>query len=212
MRPAIAAIPVPDRMRQLPRDKRGYPIFFAAFIDSDGTPHFTINDEGKRNRMIADDLCSICGQKLFRGRWFCGGPLSAFHDKGMYSDMPMHDECVHYALRVCPYLAMPTYLREVGQRKADTVKAGVVTVDDTMIPDRPEVFVAVMAIAQQFVGSRVATGGAYIKPRRPYRKVEFWRHGVQLPTAEGQAIANETMARQLADRTGWKEGPEVFSP
>ena len=55
-----------------------------------------------------------------------------------------------------------------------------------MIPDRPEVFVAVMCVSQEFVGERVGPlGGQYIKPRRPYRKVEYWQHGKQLPDAEG---------------------------
>jgi hypothetical protein len=178
--------PLPDRMRQLPRDRRGYPVFFGAFIEADGTPHFTINDERKRVEMVRRDLCSICGQKLLRGRWFIGGSRSAFDPKGAYLDMPMHDECAHYALKVCPYLAAPSYAREIADRKAEAIKTGIVLVDETMIPGRPVVFVAVMAVGQRYVGDRFS-GGQYVKPARPYRKVEYWQHGRQLTEQEGKA-------------------------
>jgi hypothetical protein len=184
----IKQIPIPERMRHLPLDHRGYPIFYGAFIDVDGTPHFTINDERKRFLMVRDDLCSICGGKLLRGRWFVGGPASAFHDKGCYLDMPMHDECVHYALRVCPYLAAPNWASEIGQAKAKQLKQGVVLIDETMIPGRPPVFVAVMAVGQKMVGEET---GRYVKPSRPYRKVEYWQNGQQLPDNTGDKIADQ---------------------
>lgn len=182
------SIPVPERMAHLPLDKRGYPIFFGAMIDDDGTPYFTVNDDRKRELMVAHDLCSICGKTLLRGRWFAGGPASAFHERGAYIDMPMHDECVHYALRACPYLAAPRYGREVGQRQAESGKLGTVLVDPTMIEGRPDVFVAVMAIGQKMVGDDPFH--QYVKPKQPYRKIEFWRHGRQLPADQAAALIN----------------------
>ena len=190
-------IAVPGRMQHLPRDRRGYPIPFGAFVDVDGTPHFTINDEQKRAQMIAHDLCSICGKVLLRGRWFAGGPRSAFDPRGVYIDMPMHDECVHYALRVCPYLAAPMYVREVGTKKAATVKSAVVLVDSTMLPDRPPLFVALMAVGQHMEGSILQS---YVKPHRPYRRVEYWRHGERLPDNIGASICDEVM-KQTAQET-----------
>jgi hypothetical protein len=177
---------IPERMRHLPRDKRGYPIFFGAYIDSDGRPFFTINDEFKRALMIRDDLCSICGYKLLRGRWFTGGPMSAFHDHGAYIDMPMHDECVHYALQVCPYLAVPHWGRSLSEPHLNQVKDAIVAVDPTMIEGRPPLFVAVMAIGQKMTpGNGIQR---YVIPKRPYRKIEYWRHGQQLGDAEGKLL------------------------
>ena len=190
----VRSIPVPDRMRHLPTDRRGYPIFFGALVGDDGVPFFTINDERKRARMISEDLCSICGKPLFRGRWFCGGPGSAFHDAGCYIDMPMHDECVHYALAVCPYLASPRYVREVAVRQAERARAEtqqIITLDPTMIPDRPLVFVALMTTGQKLLdGNMLQT---YVKPARPYRKVEYWQHGRRLDDAAGHALARLAM-------------------
>ena len=148
-------VPIPARMAHLDRDRRGYPIFFMAYRDQQGRPHFTINDERKRQIVIARDLCSICGAPLLRGRWFLGGDLSAFDANGAYIDPPMHDECVHYALRVCPYLASPSWSHYVAGRTLDqradirgSVRLGMRAAlidrsargDDPAFPTPPETF------------------------------------------------------------------------
>jgi hypothetical protein len=185
MKPKVA---VPDQMKHLPLDRRGYPIFFGALRGPDGKPYFTVNDDRKRELMIAHDLCSVCGRKLTKFRWFAGGPRSAFDPRGAYIDMPMHGACVHYALQVCPYLALPNYGRNIDMRQAEIAEAGterIILHDPTMIPDRPEVFVAVLARGQ------VMTGGfmqQYVRPRRPYVRIEHWRHGRMLTPAEVSAL------------------------
>lgn len=186
---SVRDIAVPDQMKHLPLDRRGYPIFFGALVGKDGTPFFTINDERKRDRMIEGDLCSICGKKLFKFRWFAGGPRSAFDERGCYIDMPMHDDCVHYALQVCPYLSAPRYLREIGQRQADAARVKsdhLITVDPTMVPDRPDVFVAVLARGQKMVGGNWHQD--YVVPKRPYLRFEHWRHGRLLTADEVAAL------------------------
>jgi hypothetical protein len=189
----IRDVPIPDRMKHLKRDPRGYPVFYGAHVDSTGKAHFTVNDERKRIAMIEFDLCSICGKQLLRGRWFCGGPMSAFHAHGAYIDMPMHDECLHYALVVCPYLAMPSW-RNLSDKMIDRIPDGIVAIDQTMIDKRPEVFVAVMATGQRMVGDGLQR---YVRPRKPYLKVEYWQHGRQLDDAEGEWIAAKEMAGEV---------------
>jgi hypothetical protein len=193
------SIPLPEQLKHLPLDPRGYPIFFGALVGKDGTPFFTINDERKRGKMIERDLCSICGKKLFKFRWFAGGPRSAFDEAGAYIDMPMHDDCVHYALRVCPYLAAPRYLREIGQRQADAARAKsdhMITIDPTMIPERPEVFVAVLARGQKMVDSNVGYQ-QYVVPKRPYLAIEHWRHGQLLTNEEVARLPSGLQGREL---------------
>ena len=137
------AVPIPARMAGLRRDARGYPVLYTVLVDLKGTPQFAINDERSRQHCIADDLCPICGQKLLRGRWFIGGPGSAFHPDGWFIDPPMHSECAHYALQVCPWLAAPKYAKrlEASRLKAED-SPGIVLIDPTMLPGRPPVFVA----------------------------------------------------------------------
>jgi hypothetical protein len=177
-------------MKRLPRDPRGFPIFVMAYLDASGRAHFTINDEDVRQVLIQTDRCSICGQHLFRGRWFIGGEKSAFDPRGAYIDPPMHSECAHYALRVCPYLAAPTYVKLVGGAtipKDDTttlVSPTAIISPSTVDEVRPVLFVAVHARGQRVVGPLARV----IVPARPYIAVEYWQHGAQLARAVGEAI------------------------
>ena len=178
-------IPIPERMRHL-NVYRGYAVPWGVLV-ADGVVHFAINREEIRDRMISEDRCSICGTKLLRGRWFVGGPGSAFHPRGAYIDMPMHSECKDYSLTACPYLAAPHYGKEIGPTKAQQINGPLVLVDATTIPDRPSLFVAVFA-----TGQRMTAGSPFqrhVVPKRPFLKTEFWRHGARLDpvTAEPEA-------------------------
>lgn len=172
-------VTIPKRMRKLERDRRGYPIPVTVFRDSLGKPHFQITDEIMLRKVLKFDLCPMCGSKLTGKRWLVGGPKSAFSILGAYSDPPMHDECAHYALQVCPYLAAPTYSRRLEDK---TIKDGsVTTVDERVVVARPAVFVAVETDGHT-VRDRLAV------PKLPYSKIEYWLHGAQLSQAEGEAL------------------------
>jgi hypothetical protein len=174
-------------MQGLPRDKRGYPIPSNIIRDDDGEPLFTVNDEAMRSLQLREDRCPICDQRIIGGRWLVGGPRSAFDPRGAYIDIPMHDECAHYALQVCPYLAAPSYGREIArtqlaQRKVSGVLA---IIDNTQTPGRPDgdIFVAVLCRTHSLI-----RGGQYVRPDRPYMRVEYWKHGQRLPDEEGAAF------------------------
>ena len=178
----MLTVPIPERMKHLELDPRGYPIPVMVWRDNTGIPYFTINDTNTRFKIIRQELCSICGTKLFRGRWFVGGPLSAFHPNGAYNDPPMHLECAEYALKVCPYLAAPSYAKRIDTKKvkSENISSTTMFIDPTMMPNRPEIFVAVHAR-----GHKVGPfPDLILKPLRPYIDVRFWRQGVQIPTPE----------------------------
>ncbi len=191
-------VPIPLRMRHLDLDHRGFPIFYIAQRDpSNGRAMFAVNDFIKQRECAERDLCEICGTKLFRGRWFIGGPLSAFHPQGAYNDAPMHDECAHYSLNVCPWLSAPNYARAVGVQQAAKLPFGTFVEDPTQteLQARPTLFVAVMCVAQS---NRMGYAGMYtFQPKRPYRKVEFWIHGRQLSLDDGALMAREYMQQAL---------------
>ena len=202
------AVPIPERLQKLDRDKRGLPIpFLVARDTAHGTPYFTINDSQKHARCLSEDRCAICGDRLLRGRWFLGGPLSAFHPRGCYIDTPTHDECIHYALQVCPYLAAQNYSGRLDDALFDyqTNPDVVVLLDPTMIAERPDLFCAVMA-----VGQSVWRNGpqVYTKPHSPYRKIEFWRHGVLVPDEDGMAIVKNMLDQ--ADRME-QQAPRILA-
>jgi hypothetical protein len=192
-RPAL-----PSRMAKLPRDPRGYPIPVIVLIDQDGRPHFQINDDVIVQRCLRDRLCSICGERLTRGTWFIGGAMSAFDPHGAYIDGPVHGECARYALQVCPYLAAPNYARRLDGKTNPRVPDHVVTLDRTVLEGRPTIFVAVMS--RGFDLGRGDWQPVY-RPRRPYMRVEYWRHGQQLDPAAA--------IDQLHDQGDWHE-PDGF--
>jgi hypothetical protein len=172
---------IPTRMQALPRGSRGYPVPFVVMIDQDGAAHFALNANEKKVACRVHDLCGICGQKLLRGRWFTQGPGSALHETGAYIDPPMHGECIAYALRVCPYLAAPKYLRMIAMAQAKGVPDRTF-IDHTPGQTRPDYFVAVMVTAQHCNAL-----GHYV-PRRPYARIQIWQHGVKLLDG-GPAVA-----------------------
>jgi hypothetical protein len=165
------SVPVPPQMAHLPRDPRGFPIFVMAYRDDDGRAHFTINEEPVRQRVIRRDLCSICGRGLLRGRWFVGGEKSAFHPRGAYIDPPMHSVCAHYALRVCPYLAAPTYATPIAGKTV----AG--RSDDVRQSDCDH-----LAVDRRRIAAGSVCGGARARPARaarPGRKRGMIIHNVR---------------------------------
>jgi hypothetical protein len=185
-RERIERTPIPDRMLGLQRDQRGYPIPFIVQRGVTDLPHFAINDQNLRYRCASEDRCGICGQKLMRGRWFVGGPLSAFHKFGAYFDPPMHKECMEYAMVVCPYIAIASYnadkrsaMDRVNNKPKDLPDTAIL-IDETMIPGRPPVFVCVHAR-----GQRITPNGHFV-PLRPYIALQFWRHGEHI--TPGSAI------------------------
>ena len=181
--------PIPKRMRRLPRDARGYPVPFVVFRDADGKAHFTINDIERVSLCLAQLLCAICGERLIAGQyWFVGGPLSALHERGAYNDTPMHRECAHYALKVCPYLALRSYSGRVEGR---TLTKPTPILEQTMMPERPDVFVCLKA------GKFTVGADRTVRPARPYKRIEYWRDGAQIPAALGEAIAQRVLAQEI---------------
>lgn len=175
-------------MQHLDRDERGYPIPVMVFRDKTGRPHFTINEEGIRFLLIMDEKCSICGQPLLKLRWFVGGPGSAFHEHGTYMDPPLHRDCMHYAMRVCPWLAAPRYSGRIDARTVREPEPRRLFIDDTQIATRPPVFVCVGA-TEQTINTKGSLGPTYVTPQRPYHAVEFWKEGKRLSETEGRRLS-----------------------
>lgn len=182
-------VPMPERIARLPRDRRGYPIPVIVTYDTQGLPLFTVNDSAVHRKCVNKKLCAICGERLTKELWFAGGPQSALHPHGMYFDSAMHHECVTYAMQVCPYLGTSRFhgLSDATRTKLQG-RMAVPLVDVTVIPEKPELFVVVMAYGQSVQASSEEPTLRYIKPLRPYHAVEYWQTGKQLSAAEGLAM------------------------
>jgi len=210
----MMSVPIPPRLAKLERDRRGYPIPVGVLRDETGRPHFTINDEAKRQHHMRDGICPLCGDKLFRGRWFVGGPRAAFHELGAFIDPPMHAECARYALRVCPFLAAPRYGRRLDDKTLPAHDGTLLLMEEECRDERPALFVAVMATGQSAIhfDNTVAAGGMlgairFLQPKRPFSHVEFWRHGEHLSYPDALAAMTDDADLEAFGYYVAKHGP-----
>jgi hypothetical protein len=115
--------PLPEQMRSLPLDARGYPVpYFVAWID--GAPDFRIADAAKAHRCVTESRCWLCGGRLGTFLAFVVGPMCAINR--ISSEPPSHRACAEFAVRVCPFLVRPmAQRREAGVPEAAARPAGV---------------------------------------------------------------------------------------
>jgi hypothetical protein len=183
--PTRLAVEKPRRMRTLQRDARGYPVPFLVLIDRSGTPQFTINDARRTAECVSKRLCAICGKRFDRGEmWFVGGSRCFLHTRGAFVDPPVHLECGEYALKVCPFLAMPSYSKRIDDRKLapDGLPEGMVTArHDHMLPAHPERFGFGCTHGYRLVGPM----GQHLFVVDQWDYVEWWRNGAVINAPDG---------------------------
>lgn len=116
--------PVPDHMRHLPIDDRGFVVpFFVQWID--GKPDHRIMDGSKLMTAVRGCLCWQCG-KVISGlrKTFAIGPMCCITHT--IAEPPSHIECLRYAATACPFLTRPhAHRREAGMPDVPTSMAGV---------------------------------------------------------------------------------------
>lgn len=189
------SVEIPQKMKNLDKDKRGYPIPYNVLRDESGNPFFTVNDDKKYIQCIKERLCAICGLLLSDDMWFVGGIKSAFHPQGCFIDSPLHYECGNYALKVCPYLATIRYANYLGldkvQKMQQKVGDKVLLVDPTVDANKPEYFAIVKTKSYHIVAAKSATSGFYLKPERPYIGIEIWKSGAVILPIMIKSVINK---------------------
>lgn len=99
---------MPDRIRALPLDERGYPIpFFVAKVD--GKHDFRVMDPEKWVRCINEVLCWVCGQRRGSYHTFALGPMCGINRTS--AEPPSHLECALWSALNCPFLTIPKMKR-----------------------------------------------------------------------------------------------------
>lgn len=102
MREWIGQLPL--FMRQLPVDKRGFPVpYFVAW--QHGVPVFPAMDPKKFQIALKQKRCWVCGRKLFANKAFVIGPMCCVNR--INSEPPSHVECAEFSAKNCPFLSRP---------------------------------------------------------------------------------------------------------
>jgi hypothetical protein len=115
---AIRHLKLPERMRGLPIESRGYPVpFFVGYVD--GKPDFRTMDGRKFDLACEKKLCWMCGQRLGAHFTFAIGPMCAINR--VISEPPSHRSCVEYGVRACPFLTNPRMRRNEKNLAGGTV-------------------------------------------------------------------------------------------
>ncbi len=105
----------------------------------------------------------------------------------------MLDEASLFAVRTCPYIAAPKYLKRLDDKplqNSGDADQFAVSIHEEVDPDRPPLFVRLMTTGQKLVPS--SNGDVLIVPKRPYSRVEFWQHGRLLDFEEGVRLSVES--------------------
>lgn len=160
-------VPMPDRLARLPRDARGYPITFTVMRLPNGDHDFTTSDPFRWREALSKRLCGLCGEKLERKIWFIGGPKCIANR--FFFDHPMHEECARYALVVCPYLAMPSYLGAKTHKVPEELRKTLVSSDST----KPVAF----GLASTTWYRGVLVQGDTLLQAGPWVDLEWWVDG-----------------------------------
>jgi hypothetical protein len=188
----VKDIPIPIHLSKNDRDRRGFPIPFIVYRDQNGVPHFTVDDVGKQSLTLSKKLCALCGKVLKLGQmWLISGPASSFAEDGLFTTPPAHEECARYSVRVCPFLAAPTYSRYIADKTLNpqAVHDAAYVHNDQIAPPRPLFLVLARTSGIKLIDSQDGSGKKYVLPRRPWKDVEFWQHGEQITQREAEMIA-----------------------
>jgi len=155
----------------------------------DGTPDFRVVDARNMEAAVTRRLCGLSGDRIRRrdGAWLIGGPLSAFSPRGAYLDPPMLPDCAEYALRTCPFLALPRYVEKAFREKGGGFD-GMIVEHAAAQSGRPDVFVAVHCDDWECFA---AGGSLLFRPVLPYRSVSFWRNGTMVTHAEARGLSRD---------------------
>src|SRR5215469_4631726 len=113
---------MPDRIKRLPVDHRGFPVpKFVAWPK--GEPDHRVMNLDRFVPAVTRKQCWICGEPM--GRYYASiiGCMCAVNR--VISEPPSHLECAEFAVKACPFLARPhAHRREAGMPEGYNEGAG----------------------------------------------------------------------------------------
>lgn len=165
----LKSISTPEPIKALPKDRRGYPIFYTARKNEDGSPDFESIDLSRWTQVVRERRCGVCGGKITGLVGFVGGPLCM--RTRLFMDAPMHLGCAEYALKTCPYLAAP----RMAPSMRDTDRARIM-LETNDSPDRPEWFGLGVTTGYELI----QRGAGLMLRAHTWITTERWKAGLRL--------------------------------
>lgn len=195
-------VPMCDRIKALPRDRRGWPIpWFVMWIE--GEPHFPTIDTRKMVIAYRQQRCWICGQSLGRWKTFVVGPMCCLNR--ISAEPPCHDDCAQYAVKVCPFMVNP----RMG-RIPDTKRPDGTTISDMHDPRNPGVMATYHA--RDFKPTTDGGGHPLFAMGAPVGGVTWWTKGRAATRAEVEEALREGGERLRAGAIKYDGGtPEALA-
>jgi hypothetical protein len=171
---------LPEGMRNLPMDGRGFPIpWFVAVVS--GQPEFRLSDPRKIVEGWRRELCWVCGGRLPVFRAWVIGPASVI--EGASPEPPCHLDCGRFSATACPFLSNPEARRN-QKRLPDNVSPG-----SEMITEN-SVATALWVTKGRGADPIQTRQGLLFKLRQPDR-IEWYARGEKAPGHEVRsAISN----------------------
>lgn len=205
---------LPDRMKTLPVDERGYPVPWFVAKTPEGKWEFRAMDPKKWTHAVRFRACWVCGERLGRLVTFVAGPMCGINRTS--SEPPSHPECARWSARNCPFLNNPEQLR----RYDETVTPDAKMVGGFGILRNPGV--SMLWTTENYDIFADGMGGRLLKMGEP-RTVEWYHRGRTATRAEVQASidtgihALEDAAMREGDAAvaqlrEWKERFRKFLP
>lgn len=177
-------IKIPRNMLSLKRDKSGLPIPFFVVMES-GIPEFRVADGRKALACVQHQRCWICGKEMEPGRSvFVVGPSALLNR--VSAEPPSHSECARYAVRVCPFMSNPDFVRRKEHFPDGTISPGL------SIKENPGVMLLWYASGYKIESSSNG-GGLFIIPNPS--KIVYFRHGRKATGEEIQAALKASYDR-----------------
>lgn len=119
--------PLPERMKKLPVDARGFPVpWFVQWFHASGKafervdlapgegdyPDFRVMDSRKMRLAVRGRRCWVCGDPLGKFMAFVIGPMCAVNRTS--GEPPAHRDCALFSAQGCPFLSKPAVERRVN--------------------------------------------------------------------------------------------------
>lgn len=202
--PRFAPHEIPQRMRSLPFDRRGFPVpWFVQWFDHGkpsgsglGEPDFRVVDTRNLGMAIKHKRCWLCGQSLGTFKCFVIGPMCAVNR--INSEPPSHYDCAEFAMSACPFLSRPTM-----RRNEKGIPAGTVDAAGFPLGRNPGVMCLWTTKSYRPFSAEIGKPGILFELGEP-TNVEWFTQGRLARSAEVQhALATGLPAlREMAERDG----------